>query len=70
MLVEYWLWQYKDPVGGHTCKTSTKMTAGEAASYFRAQRIPGTLEFREIEVEFEKPFRRRTSGKRTKRPVP
>ena len=59
MLVEYWQWRYKDPISGHTCKTTARMTADEAAAYCRAQRIPGTLEFREVEVDFEQPLARK-----------
>ena len=61
MLVEYWQWRYKDPISGHTCKTTMRMTADEAAGYDRAQRIPGTLEVREVEVDFEQPLGRKSS---------
>ena len=49
MLVEYWRWRYRDPVTGQICRTTTQMTAGEASVYPEAQRIPGTLAFREID---------------------
>jgi hypothetical protein len=52
MLVEFWRWRYKDPVTGVVCKTEAYLTADEASVYPRAQRVPGTLQFREIEVDF------------------
>ena len=69
MLVEYWFWRYKDPISGHTCKTTVRMTADEAAPYFRAQRIPGTLQFREVEVDFETPLGQLSAARGKKRPV-
>ena len=55
MLVEFWRWSYKDPIAGHACRTAVHMTADEAKVYPQAQRIPGTLEFRELELDFADP---------------
>ena len=52
MLVEYWRWSYKDPITGHICRTAGHMTADEARNYPQAQRIRGSLEFREFEIDF------------------
>lgn len=52
MLVEFWRWRYEDPVTGYACQTAVHMTADEARVYPQARRIPGTLEFRELEIDF------------------
>jgi len=53
MLVEFWRWSYKDPITGYVCRTAVHMTADEARIYPQARRIRGTLEFRELEIDFE-----------------
>ena len=52
ILVEFWCWSYEDPITGHACRTAVHMTADEARAYPQARRIPGTLQFRELEIEF------------------
>jgi len=52
MLVEFWRWSYKDPITGHVCRTAVHMTAGEARVHPQARRIRGTLELRELEIDF------------------
>ena len=53
MLVEFWRWSYKDPITGNVCRTAVHMTADGARIYPQARRIRGTLEFRELEIDFE-----------------
>jgi hypothetical protein len=52
MLVEFWRWSYKDSITGHVCRTAVHMTADEVRIYPEARRIRGTLEFRELEIDF------------------
>ena len=51
VLVEFWHWRYEDPVTGQVRRTIAPMTVDEARRYPNAERIPGTLEFHEVDVD-------------------
>jgi hypothetical protein len=51
VLVELWQWRYEDPVTGHARRTIAPMTANEARRLPNAERIPGSLQFHEVDVE-------------------
>ena len=53
MLLDYWFWTYKDPVAGQRRTTAWRMTAVEVKVYASAQRVPGTLQVRDSEIDFE-----------------
>ncbi|MEO7337115.1 MAG: hypothetical protein ABIV63_11090 [Caldimonas sp.] len=60
MLVETWLWHYTDPKTGKTRTSTTHLTAAEAGKYPDAQRVAGTVLYREVTPQFGPKRPRRT----------
>lgn len=53
MLVEYWLWRYRNEATRRIATTTHHMTADEAARYPGAVRVPGSLRLRDVgELDF------------------
>ena len=53
MLLDYWFWTFTDPVTGQRRTTGWRMTAIDAQAYPQAQRVPGTLQLRDSDMDFE-----------------
>ena len=53
MLAEYWFGIFRDPVTGRRRSTGLRMTVVEAQEYPLAQQVPGTLQLRNPETDFE-----------------
>jgi hypothetical protein len=47
--IECWRWRYREPQSGRICQTTSWLTMEEAAAYLDAERINGTMCWREIE---------------------
>jgi hypothetical protein len=46
MLVECWLWRYRDPLSGEVRTTEVPMSADEVAGFTDAKRVRGTKTYR------------------------
>ena len=53
MLSDYWFWIFKDPLTGLRRSTGRRMTSVQAQEYPMAQAVPGTLQRRDSDTDFE-----------------
>ena len=49
----HWFWIFRDPVTGLKRSTGRRMTSSEAREYPMAQAVPGTLQPRNSDIDFE-----------------
>ena len=49
----HWFWIFTDPMTGGRRSTGRRMTSLEARQYPMAQAVPGTLQLRDSNTEFE-----------------
>ena len=49
--VEYWRWRYRDAKSGRNCRTVFQISEEKARELPEAERIPGSMLLREVNVD-------------------